>query len=285
MKQLFTLLIVITICLSLCACQTKCDKHAYGEWSIKTPATCSSAGVETRKCNSCDATEDREIKAAGHTYGEWSIKTAATCSSAGIETRKCNNCDATEDREKAISHTYGEWSIKTANTCSESGIETRKCNNCDTTEDREIKATGHQYDGLYCKYCDACSVMMCEIGKPYTDKNGLTVILNSYSVSETDGYYSYTINYTIRNEVKDSKLMPGSFKLFFTDSTGEPQYGGFDYLFYGEKSNRSYTWKVLKSQTVLVLEYNADETDAGLDGAFFRDEPIYDTQHWATPKI
>ena len=110
--------------------------------------------------------------------------------------------------------------------------------------------------------------------------SGLTVTLNSYTVTESEGYYSYSINYTIKNNVKDSKIMPGSFKLFFTNNTGEPQYGGFNYLYYGEESNRSYTWKVLKTQTVLVLEYNAGETD---DNGFFRNTPVYDTLHWATP--
>lgn len=39
----------------------------FGEWVVTTPATCETAGVETRTC-SCGATETREIPALGHDW-------------------------------------------------------------------------------------------------------------------------------------------------------------------------------------------------------------------------
>ena len=39
----------------------------FGEWVVTTPATCETAGVETRTC-SCGATETREIAALGHDW-------------------------------------------------------------------------------------------------------------------------------------------------------------------------------------------------------------------------
>lgn len=122
-----------------------------------------------------------------------------------------------------------------------------------------------------------------ELGAWYKDNNGLSVRLDTYTKEETEGYISYKISYTLKNEVPDSKIIEGSFKLFFTDNTGEPQYGGFDYMYYGDEVNRSYEWKVLKNQQVYVLEYNADEPDAGLNGAFFRNTPISTSLHWRTP--
>lgn len=121
---------------------------------------------------------------------------------------------------------------------------------------------------------------VCEVGTEYQEDNGLFVTLNSFSITEQEGYNIVRISYTVRNNTPDTKVMPGSFKLFFTDGTGEPQYGGFDYLFYGESDEREYEWKVLKTQEILALEYNANDDDAGLDGAFFRDRPIDGALHW-----
>lgn len=121
---------------------------------------------------------------------------------------------------------------------------------------------------------------VCELGTEYQEKNGLYVTLNSFTITEQEGYNSVRISYTVQNKTPDTKVLPGSFKLFFTDDTGEPQYGGFDYLFYGETDEREYEWKVLKTQDILVLEYNADDDDAGLEDAFFRDQPIDGALHW-----
>lgn len=41
--------------------------HAFGEWVVTTPATCDTAGVETRTCE-CGETETREIAALGHDW-------------------------------------------------------------------------------------------------------------------------------------------------------------------------------------------------------------------------
>lgn len=121
---------------------------------------------------------------------------------------------------------------------------------------------------------------VCEVGAEYQEDNGLFVTLNSFTITEQEGYNIVRISYTVRNNTPDTKVMPGSFKLFFTDGTGEPQYGGFDYLFYGESDEREYEWKVLKTQEILALEYNANNDDAGLDGAFFRNQPIDGALHW-----
>lgn len=121
---------------------------------------------------------------------------------------------------------------------------------------------------------------LCELGKEYQEENGLYVTLNSFTVTEEEGYNSVRISYTVQNKTPDTKILPGSFKLFFTDNTGEPQYGGFDYLFYGETDEREYEWKILKSQEILVLEYNANDDDEGLEGAFFRNQPIDSALHW-----
>ena len=89
--------------------------HAWGEWEVTTPATCTEAGVETRTCANADCpigTETREIPALGHTWGEWEVTKEATCVEAGVETRTCSVCGETETREIAmVDHNYGAWTF------------------------------------------------------------------------------------------------------------------------------------------------------------------------------
>jgi len=70
--------------------------HAFGDWTVTTPATCTADGVETRSC-ACGETETRAIPATGHTFGDWTVTTPATCTADGVETRSCA-CGETETR-------------------------------------------------------------------------------------------------------------------------------------------------------------------------------------------
>lgn len=40
--------------------------HAFGEWTVTTPATCTEDGAESRTCSACGETETRAIPATGH---------------------------------------------------------------------------------------------------------------------------------------------------------------------------------------------------------------------------
>ena len=70
--------------------------HAFGEWTVTTPATCTKDGVKTRTC-ACGETETQTIPATGHSFGEWTVTTPATCTVDGVETRSCA-CGETETR-------------------------------------------------------------------------------------------------------------------------------------------------------------------------------------------
>ena len=70
--------------------------HAFGEWTVTTPATCTKDGVKTRTC-ACGEAETRAIPATGHTFGDWTVTTPATCTADGVETRSCA-CGETETR-------------------------------------------------------------------------------------------------------------------------------------------------------------------------------------------
>ena len=76
--------------------QTDSHTHAFGAWTVTTPATCTTDGVETRSC-ACGETETRIIPATGHAFGAWTVTTPATCTTDGVETRSCA-CGETETR-------------------------------------------------------------------------------------------------------------------------------------------------------------------------------------------
>lgn len=95
------------------------------------------------------------------------------------------------------------------------------------------------------------------LGAPTLADDGLMVTMHSITTSEKSGSYTLTIAYTQKNSTVDKKLDESSFKLFFKDGTGEPQYGLFNFFFPGDSKDRSYTWEYLKSKEVLAISYNA----------------------------
>lgn len=109
------------------------------------------------------------------------------------------------------------------------------------------------------------------VGTSAVDEIGLTIKINSLDIVEKTGSFTLTINYTETNNTSDKKLDEVTFKLFFTDRTGEPQYGAFNYLYPGDTKTRSYTWEYLKSRTPWLIEANSD---------FFGKEPSASKLHW-----
>lgn len=156
--------------------------HTPGEWTVKSPATEESEGLEVRSCTECGMQTDSRmieklphthnyvtdtkaatcttdgyvkktcacgsvinavIRATGHHYAE-SEKQAATCGIAGFVTYKCTNCNDsyTETLEK-LKHDYTVTSTVDA-TCTEDGYTLETCKNCgDTRKTNVTQATGH----------------------------------------------------------------------------------------------------------------------------------------------
>ena len=256
-----------SVCDKILVDQKKIAKldHTDGEWITDAEATCTTNGIKHQVCSVCNDTLRTETtNAFGHTDGEWITDAEATCTTNGSKHQSCSVCNDTI-KTTVIPATGHSGGIAT---CTEAPI----CSVCDNSYNKPL---GHTQGGIICLRCNNYTITLHEIGKSYTEKDGLTITLNSYTITEYEGYYAYTINYTIKNEVQNSKKLPGTFKLFFADGTGENQYGAFDYLYYGDYSTRTYTWKVLKNQTVLILEYNADSQDG-----FFRDTPSKNSLHW-----
>ena len=133
--------------------------HSFGEWTVTTPATCTKDGVKTRTC-ACGETETQTIPATGHSFGEWTVTTPATCTADGVESRTCSACGETETRTiPATGHSFGEWTVTTPATCTVDGTETRTCSACGETETRAIPATGH-VDADNDGKCDVCQTVL-----------------------------------------------------------------------------------------------------------------------------
>ncbi|MCL2796945.1 MAG: hypothetical protein FWD58_02680, partial [Firmicutes bacterium] len=104
------------------------DAHAWGEWSVTAPATCSAKGVETRTCVHNSAhTETREIEIDpdAHSFGEWVVTTAPTVSTEGLLTRACSHDSShTETFTLPILSTDNGYAygIEAAATCETAGM-------------------------------------------------------------------------------------------------------------------------------------------------------------------
>jgi len=117
------------------------------------------------------------------------------------------------------------------------------------------------------------TITFCKIGDPYIADDGLTVVLNSLSITEKIGSYQYAIDYTLTNNTPDKVIDEGAFKMYYkNESGGLPQYGFFGKLFPGDTKNRTYTFEELKSKPFDVLEYSSDN--------FFSTEPLINSLKW-----
>ena len=108
----------------------------------------------------------------------------------------------------------------------------------------------------------------------YVARNGLMVTLTSFTFTDTGTYYKYTANYTQKNNTS-TPIDEGQLKLYFTNSTAQPQYGFFGKLYPGDSQSRSYTFNVLYDENPWILEYDHDN--------FFTSNPVSGSIQWIIP--
>lgn len=120
--------------------------HTYGDWTVTTPATCTTPGEETRTCTACGETETREIPVIAHTAGNWEVQTPATCTEPGVEVLKCTVCGAEMDSRAipATGHTVDAWVVDDEPGCQTVGHRHGVCTACGETVTEEIPALGHE---------------------------------------------------------------------------------------------------------------------------------------------
>lgn len=78
--------------------KTPCATHTFGA-PEETPASCTAPGERKQTCSVCGMTVTTVLPATGHSWGQWSVKTTATCQTEGEEARRCANCQEEETRK------------------------------------------------------------------------------------------------------------------------------------------------------------------------------------------
>lgn len=140
MKKAISILLVVILLLSLCACgndepqpsastappTTACE-HVYAD-TVKKEATCAEEGIKAFACDKCNDTYTEPIEKLAHTYAD------ATCT----DPKTCTACGATEG--EAAGHTYADATCAAAKTCTICGVT-------------EGQALGHSYAQGKCARC------------------------------------------------------------------------------------------------------------------------------------
>jgi hypothetical protein len=112
----------------------------------------------------------------------------------------------------------------------------------------------------------------------YPAPDGLHVRISTLDITETASTFRYAITYTLENRTSGRVIDEGTFKAFFVETGGTPQYGFFGRVFPGGSVTRSYTWEELKGTPFNVIAYGGGGD--GLDGLFFASTPPSDSVKW-----
>ena len=161
------------------------------------------------------------LAALGHAWGEWTVTTPATCTEVGEETRVCiNDSSHTETRTTAVvAHTPGN-AVKEneiAATCTEAGSYDNVvyCTVCGAELSREtITTTGHNYEPtwtwtdnyksanltLTCAQCgDSHEIQATVTGEEHTDKIDYTATAVydevTYQQTQTAGRFALNLSW------------------------------------------------------------------------------------------
>ncbi len=114
--------------------------------TVTVPATCTTDGSETVKCNDCGKTVSTTIlPQTGHSFTGNYVQ-AGTSSHA----RQCANCTATSEPE---AHKMSDWKVEIEAKCLTEGKETRSCTVCGLRQSQTIDALGHNYVNGTCTRC------------------------------------------------------------------------------------------------------------------------------------
>ena len=114
-------------------------EHQMGDWTVTKEATCTEAGIRTRKCeydkctlcNGVTYEQTESIPALGHDWNN--VETKATCIKAGFVQQICKTCGEKGERIEipATGHSFGAGVYVTEPTCTSQGLIEFTCESCD----------------------------------------------------------------------------------------------------------------------------------------------------------
>ena len=70
----------------------QCKNHTFGEWTVGTPAGCTTEGSQSALCSVCGTTETKTIAPLGHTYGDFTVIQAPSEGKDGLREWECSVC-------------------------------------------------------------------------------------------------------------------------------------------------------------------------------------------------
>ncbi|MBR4538668.1 MAG: hypothetical protein IKO52_07475 [Clostridia bacterium] len=128
--------------------------HDWGSWNVTTPATCTTAGVETRICKRDSShVETQPIAALGHKWDAGKVTKEPDCTTPGSKTYICQN-DSSHTRTESIpvvpdAHKWDAGKMTKAPNCTYPGTKTYTCqiNSAHIkTETLPIDSNAHDWD-------------------------------------------------------------------------------------------------------------------------------------------
>lgn len=189
---------------------TSATGHDWGDWSTKTPATCTTDGEETRTCGNCSATDTRTIGASGHDCEkDATLSKAPTCTEVGYDYYKCKNCDHNykDNYQQPLGHKV-VWTQTKAPTCTEEGTITGVCTREGCTESTGLSATvaalGHKGGTATCKTQATCTVCGNKYGELNSSNHEGTVDTTTWYHDATNHWNQYTCCGAHANETAHS---------------------------------------------------------------------------------
>lgn len=165
MKSLLTKIIsaltILTMCASLCACDTEplnnnepenCDNGHNLVQSSYTAPTCKTNGQRVSKCSRCEYTETENLLPIDHSY-QIIASTPSTCSTHGSQTVKCSMCYIEMTNQlPLLDHNY-ELTDETPSTCTIKGVKNYECQDCQDTYSQELELLRHDYKTVNTATC------------------------------------------------------------------------------------------------------------------------------------
>ena len=121
-----------------------------------TAPTCTTDGYDTVKCLNCKLIYNiNYVPATGHSFGDWTVTKKLTCTTDGVEIRRCGKCCETETRTtKAQGHKQGELVKHQNATCTKDGGDYYKCLTCgETYFVLDVVKNGHLFFDGECIDC------------------------------------------------------------------------------------------------------------------------------------